>query len=86
MVTLYACALEPTSRVRTHLNRIAHHIRSSFKFTVRTAMIHIVSPSSHGSISNSISMLRDHTPRGDRYCGVDTDVFACSDLLSGMYH
>ena len=40
--------------------------------------------SSHGSISNSFSVLGDHAPGGDHHCGVDTDVSSCPDLFSGM--
>ena len=49
-------------------------------------MIHFDSiATSHGSISNSFSVLGDHAPGGDHHCGVDTDVSACPDLFSGMY-
>ena len=42
-------------------------------------------PSSHGSVSNCMSMLGDHAPGGDHHCSVDTDVSACPALFSGMY-
>ena len=46
----------------------------------------IESALSHGSVSNSMSMLGDHAPGGDHHCGVDTDVSACPGLFSGMYN
>ena len=50
----------------------------------RKVMTRIATLSSHGSIANGISMLRDHTPGGDHRCGVDIDVSACSSLLPGV--
>lgn len=51
---------------------------------IHVCIVQFRSLSSHGSISICVSMLRYHTPGRDHRCGVDTDVSACSDLLSGM--